>query len=103
MSGVMNIVKRIGSGSLVTQIVMGIIAGTILAVVAPEAAKSAGLLGGLFIKALKAVAPILVFVIVASSIANQKSGAHTNMRAIVSLYLVGTFMVGRFGAARGDC
>ncbi|HCY87392.1 MAG TPA: serine/threonine transporter SstT [Desulfobacteraceae bacterium] len=92
MSGVMNIVKRIGSGSLVTQIVMGIIAGTILAVVAPEAAKSAGLLGGLFIKALKAVAPILVFVIVASSIANQKSGAHTNMRAIVSLYLVGTFM-----------
>lgn len=92
MSGMANIVKRIGSGSLVTQIVMGIVAGTVLAVVAPEAAKSAGLLGGLFIKGLKAVAPILVFVIVASSIANQKSGAHTNMRAIVSLYLIGTFM-----------
>ncbi len=41
---------------------------------------------------LKAVAPILVFILVASSIANQKKGAHTNMRPIIILYLFGTLM-----------
>ncbi|WP_419784590.1 cation:dicarboxylate symporter family transporter [Maridesulfovibrio sp.] len=87
-----NIFKRIVSGSLVVQIMVGIAAGIALATVAPEAAKSVSLLGSLFVKGLKAVAPILVFVIVAASIANQKKGAHTNMRSIISLYLIGTFM-----------
>lgn len=86
------IFKRIASGSLVLQIMIGIAAGVVLALAAPEAAKSASIFGSLFVKALKAVAPILVFVIVASSIANQKKGAHTNMRSIIALYLVGTFM-----------
>ncbi|CCO23156.1 serine/threonine transporter SstT [Maridesulfovibrio hydrothermalis] len=87
-----NLFKRIASGSLVVQIVIGIIAGILLAVAAPDVANSVGLFGSLFVKALKAVAPILVFVIVAASIANQKKGAHTNMRSIISLYLIGTFM-----------
>lgn len=88
----MDIIKKIASGSLVLQIVLGICAGVLVAMLAPDAAKSVNVLGQLFVKALKAVAPILVFVIVASSIANQKKGAHTNMRSIISLYLVGTFM-----------
>lgn len=92
MNQVTNIFKKIASGSLVLQIVGGIIAGVILALASPDAANSAGLLGSLFVKALKAVAPILVFVIVASSIANQKRGTHTNMRSIIGLYLIGTFM-----------
>lgn len=70
----------------------GILAGVLLALAAPDKAISAGLFGSLFVKALKAVAPILVFVIVASSIANQKRGTHTNMGSIISLYLIGTFM-----------
>ena len=92
MNQVTGIFKKIASGSLVLQIVIGIIAGVILALASPDTANSAGLFGSLFVKALKAVAPILVFVIVASSIANQKRGAHTNMRSIIGLYLVGTFM-----------
>ncbi|MCG8472913.1 MAG: serine/threonine transporter SstT [Desulfobacterales bacterium] len=92
MNQVTGIFKRIAEGSLVLQILIGIIAGVLLAVASPSAAGSAGLFGSLFVKALKAVAPILVFVIVASSIANQKKGAHTNMRSIIGLYLVGTFM-----------
>ncbi len=84
--------KKIASGSLVLQILVGIVAGILLATVAPEAAASVGLFGSLFVKALKAVAPILVFVIVASSLANQSKGTHTNMRSIVALYMVGTFM-----------
>ncbi|MCG8529696.1 MAG: serine/threonine transporter SstT [Desulfovibrionales bacterium] len=87
-----DILKKIASGSLVVQIMCGIAAGIALASVAPSAAASVGILGSLFVKALKAVAPILVFVIVAASIANQKKGAHTNMRSIITLYLVGTFM-----------
>ncbi|NDV26295.1 serine/threonine transporter SstT [Desulfovibrio sp. JC010] len=92
MTQTSNIFKRIASGSLVVQIMVGIAAGIALATVAPEAANSVSILGSLFVKGLKAVAPILVFVIVAASIANQKKGAHTNMRSIISLYLVGTFM-----------
>ncbi|MGR5148000.1 serine/threonine transporter SstT [Photobacterium alginatilyticum] len=83
---------RVASGSLVIQILIGIVAGILLASVSPEAAVKVGFLGGLFVSALKAVAPILVFILVASSIANQKKGAHTNMRPIIILYLFGTLM-----------
>ena len=89
MKQLVSLLKRIGSGSLVLQIIIGILAGVALAVVAPEAAKSAGMFGSLFVKALKAVAPILVFVIVSASIANQKKGTHTNMGSIVGLYKIG--------------
>lgn len=78
--------------SLVTQILIGIIAGTLLAVVAPEAAISVGLLGNLFVSALKAVAPVLVFVLVASSIANHRKGSQTSIKPVLTLYLVGTFI-----------
>lgn len=78
--------------SLVTQIVIGIIAGTLLAVFWPSAAESVGLLGNLFVSALKAVAPILVFVLVLSSIANHKHGSQTNIKPILALYLIGTFV-----------
>ena len=83
---------RVASGSLVIQILIGIVAGILLASVSPESAVKVGFLGGLFVSALKAVAPILVFILVASSIANQKKGAHTNMRPIIILYLFGTLM-----------
>ncbi|WP_273860479.1 serine/threonine transporter SstT [Photobacterium sp. GSS17] len=83
---------RVANGSLVVQILFGIIAGIVIALFSPESALKVGFLGGLFVSALKAVAPILVFILVASSIANQKKGAHTNMKPIVVLYLFGTFM-----------
>ncbi|EOD81881.1 Sodium/dicarboxylate symporter [Grimontia indica] len=82
---------RIANTSLVVQILVGIIAGVALASFSPESAKSVGFLGGLFVSALKAVAPILVFILVAASIANQRKGQHTHLRPIVILYLVGTF------------
>ncbi|SIN82397.1 serine/threonine transporter SstT [Salinivibrio sp. ES.052] len=76
--------------SLVLQILIGILAGGVLAYLSPELAGTAGLLGQLFVSALKAVAPILVFVLVAASIANQKQGQRANMRPIIGLYLIGT-------------
>ena len=78
-------------GSLVKQIVIALVLGILLALVAPGAAKSVGILGGLFVSALKAVAPVLVFVLVAAAIANHQSGTAAHMRPILVLYLVGTF------------
>jgi len=85
------LVARFASGNLVLQILVGIVLGIALATIAPENAKSAGLIGSLFVGALKAVAPILVFILVAASIANQTKGQHTHMRPIIMLYLIGTF------------
>lgn len=83
--------KQMPKSNLVIQILIGINLGIALAVVAPNLAISAGLFGELFVGALKAVAPILVFVLVAASIANQKKGQHTHLRPIIILYLIGTF------------
>ncbi|NBF09972.1 serine/threonine transporter SstT [Pseudomonas sp. Fl4BN1] len=77
--------------SLVTQIIIGLIAGIILALLAPELAKSTTFIGKVFVSALKAVAPILVFVLVMASIANHKHGQETHIRPILVLYLLGTF------------
>jgi len=82
--------KRIQSINIINQIIIAIILGILLAVVAPDTAKSLSMLGSLFVNALKAVAPILVFILVASSIANQKANSDANLKPIVGLYLVGT-------------
>lgn len=77
--------------SLVMQILIGLIAGIVLALVAPSAAQATGFIGSVFVTALKAVAPILVFVLVASSIANHKQGQPTHIKPILWLYVIGTF------------
>ena len=51
----------------------------------------AQLLGDLFVGALKAVAPVLVLVLVMAAIAQHEHGTETNIRPILVLYLVGTF------------
>ncbi len=78
-------------GSLVTQISMGLMVGIALAILWPDAARATILFGTLFVGALKAVAPLLVFVLVMSSIANHEKGVQTNMRTVLVLYAVGTF------------
>lgn len=86
-----SMLARYANGNLVLQILAGIVFGVILAVASPSTAQSFGMLGSLFVGALKAVAPILVFILVAASIANQKKNQTTHMRPIVVLYLIGTF------------
>jgi len=87
-----SLLKRIMSGSLVLQIAIGIVLGVALALISPEAGKSVMLLGNLFVAALKAVAPVLVLVLVASAIANRKSSHTAQMRPIVTMYLAGTIL-----------
>lgn len=81
----------IARGSLVKQIMIGLVAGIAVALISPAAAIAIGLLGALFVSALKAVAPLLVLVLVMASIANHKPGQKTNIRPILLLYLLGTF------------
>lgn len=83
-------VSRLQSLGLVSQIIIAIIFGSLLGVINPEIAQSFSILGSLFVSALKAVAPILVLVLVASSIANQKVNSDAELKPIIGLYLIGT-------------
>jgi serine/threonine transporter len=89
-----NLLKKWNQISLVKQISIGLIIGIILAVAIPEVAKPIVILGSLFVGALKAIAPVLVLFLVMSAIAQHKSGKQTNMKSIISLYLLGTFLAG---------
>ena len=89
-----NLLKKWNQLSLVKQIIIGLIIGIILALAIPETAKPIVIFGSLFVGALKAVAPVLVLFLVMSAIAQHKSGHQTNMKSIIALYLLGTFLAG---------
>ena len=78
--------------SLVKRIIAGLVIGIILAVTIPDIAKPVTIFGALFVGALKAIAPILVFFLVASAISQHKKGQQTNMKSVIVLYLLGTFL-----------
>jgi serine/threonine transporter len=83
---------RLRELGLVPRILIGVFAGALLALVAPDAARAAGLLGQLFVAMLKAVAPLLVFLLVMSAIANRHERSADSRRILLTflLYLVGT-------------
>ena len=83
--------------SLVTQIVIGLLIGLALAMLVPAATPSVAFLGTLFISALKAIAPVLVFVLVIAAIGNHRPGENTHMRPVLLLYVVGTLAAALVG------
>lgn len=83
--------RRLVQGSLVKQILIGLVLGIALVLISKPAAEATGLLGTLFVGALKAVAPVLVLTLVMASIANHQQGQKTNIRPILWMYLLGTF------------
>lgn len=79
--------------SLVSRIMIAIILGAFVAFAFPQASAYVGLFGDLFIKALKSVAPILVFVLVLASIANfNVSHGTKNLKPIMGLYVIGMLL-----------
>lgn len=78
--------------SLVKQIVVALLLGFALAYISPENAQNVQFLGNFFVSALKAVAPVLVFVLVLSAIAGHRANEETNIKSILILYLLGTFL-----------
>ena len=80
--------------SIIKRIIIGLVAGTILAIIAPDKVRPISILGSLFVGALKGIAPVLVFFLVIAAIAQHKSGKKTNMKSILILYLLGTLAGG---------
>jgi len=76
--------------NLIKRISLGILCGALLAVLFPQAS-AIGLLGEIFVGGLKAIAPLLVFALVANALSQQKKGEKSNMKKVILLYLLGTF------------
>ena len=87
----MKIVKKYNETSLVLRIVIGMIIGVALALLVPNAT-GIGLFGTVFVGALKAIAPILVFVLVTSALAQSKEKMGKQFGTVIVLYLISTFM-----------
>lgn len=98
----MKLVKAYNSVSLVLRIVIGMAIGTALALLIPNAAVTApgiGILGKLFVSALKAIAPLLVFVLIISALAQSKEKMGKQFGTVIVLYLVSTFLAAAIAVA----
>lgn len=87
----MDIVKKWTESSLILKILIGVIIGGCLGLFAPQWS-IIGFLGDIFVSALKAIAPILVFVLVASAISKAKSGIGPKYRMIIIIFLLTNFI-----------
>ena len=76
--------------NLMKRIAIGIVLGVILALLFPKAS-GIGLLGQFFVGGLRAIAPLLVFALVANALSQHQKGTETNMKKVIVLYLLGTF------------
>lgn len=87
--------KSIAAGwkktNLILKIACGIVIGTILGIVCPKAT-AIGYLGTLFVGSLKAIAPLLVFFLVMTSISKAGKGLGAKFRNVIILYLLSTLL-----------
>lgn len=70
----------------IMQVIIGLILGIIIALIYPHDTTVMPALGSLFVSALKAIAPLLVFVLVSSAIARHNKGTKTNMKPVIVVY-----------------
>jgi len=87
-----SLLYKYANGNLVLQIIVGIVLGILVGFFSKELASTVSILGSLFVGALKAIAPILVFVLVSTAIATKQIGVETKIKPIITLYLIGTFL-----------
>ena len=83
--------EMLGRVSLIKQIAVGLVIGICIASFVPSLVPVVTIFGDLFVKALKGVAPILVFFLVMNAMAGRKVGGNATMRPIIVLYVIGTF------------
>ncbi len=86
----MELIRKWNQSSLILRIIAGLIVGSVLGIVLPQLSVIK-VFGTLFVGALKALAPLLVFFLVMHSLAQHNSGSGSNMSTVIVLYLVGTF------------
>lgn len=94
----MNILRLYYTSSLVLRIFIGLVLGAILGLFCPELT-ALSVLGQLFVSALKAIAPALVAVLVASSVAKAQGGLGPRFRNVILLYLCSTLFAAVFAVA----
>ena len=92
-----NLLHKWNQISLVKRILVGLIIGVILALTIPDVTGWVSIFGSLFVGALKAVAPVLVLFIVMHALSKHREGQQTNMKTIIVLYAIGTFLAGLIG------
>ncbi len=85
------LITKWNSMSLILRIFIGLVTGAVLACVVPNAG-GISILGDIFVGALKAVAPVLVFILVMSSLANADSGISKTFRMVIILYMLSTLL-----------
>ena len=83
--------KKYREIALIKLIIVGLILGIIIALATPQAVPAVSVLGDLFVRALKGIAPVLVFVLVMNALAQKNSDASASMKPIVRLYVFATF------------
>ncbi|MBQ7362600.1 MAG: serine/threonine transporter SstT [Bacteroidaceae bacterium] len=86
--------------NLMLRIFLGIVVGAVLALTMPGYG-IISVLGDLFVGALKAMAPILVALLVASSVATARSGMGVRFRIIIALYILTTLMAAVVAVSAG--
>lgn len=84
------IVKKYTDTSLIIRIIIGLVLGAVLGIVAPGLTGLA-IPGNVFVGALRAVAPVLVFFLVMSSLANASGSLGKRFQNVIALYMVSTF------------
>ena len=93
MHSLWNALNRI---SLIKQIIIGLVIGIAVAMAFPAAGKELALLGVIFVGALKGIAPVLVFVLVAAALGRKQEDHESNIKDVIILYLIGTFLAAFF-------
>lgn len=84
------IIRAWNKASLIKRILIGMLLGASLGLLFPSLS-GIGILGDLFVGGLKAIAPVLVFTLVANALSQHQKGQDTNMKTVIFLYLLGTF------------
>lgn len=109
MQGIVKAYQRVG---LVPLIIIGLLLGiligslanpTIIGGLPMSIAQTISILGALFVGALKAIAPLLVFILIIAAISQHKSGTQVNVRPTLVLYVVGNIFGGIDGGRRKLC
>ncbi|MBQ1529618.1 MAG: serine/threonine transporter SstT, partial [Clostridia bacterium] len=91
MNALKTVVQKWKDMNAILRILIGLVIGLALGLLFPNM-PVIGLLGSIFVGSLKGIAPILVFVLIMSSLANSSTGIGARFRTVIFLYMVSTFV-----------
>lgn len=100
MSALKKVVEKYNGISLIVRILCGLLIGAVLGLTVPKAAWIA-LFGDLFVGALKAVAPLLVFVLITAALSQRTAKLDRRFGLVLILYMMSTFLAA-FGSVFGS-